>query len=901
MHSRERDLFLKALDWQTDQERGAFLARECGGDTELQRRVEDLLHHHLCAGDFLENDGLVPEFSSDLSDGQPNGRSRVIGRYHLLEKIGEGGFGVVYMAEQRDPVKRRVALKVIKPGMDSRQVIGRFEAERQALALMDHPNIARVFDGGATDNGLPYFVMELVRGVPITQFCDEQQLDTRARLALFVQVCNAIQHAHQKGILHRDIKPTNVLATLHDDVAVPKVIDFGIAKAMQGELTGYTVFTRFHEFVGTPAYVSPEQAEFNGLDVDTRSDIYSLGVLLYELLTSRTPFDARELLSAGFDEMRRRIREEEPMRPSTRIRGLRPDDAVTMASNRRSQPARLISSLRGDLDWIVLKCLEKDRCRRYDSAGDLARDIQRHLRNESVTAVAPSITYEIRKLTRRHRTWVGVTAGFLLLLLAGTVVTGLFAWRTFRAEQKAVREAAVAEAVSRFLNEDLFNQGSLESEVEGELTLRTLLDRAATQAQMRFGERPEIEAAIHATLGRAYHNLGDLSNAEIHRRRALDLHEQIDGPRDPKTLRAESDLAQILAVTGRKPEALASAKRVLAIAREELGSHHPLALKFLSRFAVAYYQTGDTARAREAASGAVEFGRVTEAMEVEDRCVALDILGRMLARGGDLSAGEKYVREALDLAKRHLGPTHPFSIRCMNGLAAFFYNVNTNRAEAESLYRDALDRQRRAGGESHPLTLAIRDNLVLLYLYREPAQPESALTHSLSILENTSSARQRMGSVANIREALGRIPIEASVTFVSMPGDAWLYTTTRPTHEWTSPTYNDRSWTLGNGALSGEAWIRQPLRLRHWRGGRIFVVAQGIAEAEVRLNDILLTTGSRVPSEAYLAASLPRRIATLPPSGEGLLTIHAISVNTNVPVRLQVYGEAPADREAGSW
>src|SRR5213594_4271473 len=299
----------------------------------------------------------------------------VIGRYKLLQQIGEGGMGVVYMAEQEEPIRRRVALKIIKLGMDTRSVIARFEAERQALALMDQPNIAKVFDAGATDTGRPYFVMELVRGVPITKYCDEYKLSMRERLDLFSKVCQAIQHAHQKGIIHRDIKPSNILVTLHDGVPVPKVIDFGIAKATQGRLTDHTLFTAFEQFIGTPAYMSPEQAVLTSLDIDTRSDIYSLGVLLYELLTGRTPFDGKELLMSGLDEMRRTIREEEPLRPSTRLSAITPEELTVTAKRRSADPPKLVLSLRRDLDWVVMKCLEKDRTRRYETASNLAADL----------------------------------------------------------------------------------------------------------------------------------------------------------------------------------------------------------------------------------------------------------------------------------------------------------------------------------------------------------------------------------------------------------------------------------------------------------------------------------------------------------------------------------------------
>ena len=350
-----------------------------------------------------------------------------IGPYKLLELLGEGGCGIVYTAEQKSPVRRRVALKVIKPGMDSRQVLARFEAERQALALMDHPNIAKVLDAGATEAGRPYFVMELVKGERLTEYCDKNQLSTQERLELFIQVCQAIQHAHQKGIIHRDIKPSNILVAVHDNVPVPKVIDFGIAKATTGQpLTDKTVFTAMEQFIGTPAYMSPEQAEMRGLDIDTRSDIYALGVLLYELLTGRTPFDARELIGMGLDEVRRVIREEEPPRPSTRLSSLQIQERTTVAKRRQSDPPRLIHLLRGDLDWIVMKSLEKDRTRRYETASGLALDVQRFLRNEPVLAGSPSSAYRLKKFIRRNWAAVAAAATIAILLLAGTAVsTGL--------------------------------------------------------------------------------------------------------------------------------------------------------------------------------------------------------------------------------------------------------------------------------------------------------------------------------------------------------------------------------------------------------------------------------------------------------------------------------------------
>src|SRR5262249_48629347 len=401
---RVDSIFLAALERGTAEERAAYLDQTCGADHELRQRVERLLAAQSKVSQFLESPapGLtapaVPSEESAVSE-RPG---TVIGPYKLLQQIGEGGMGTVFMAEQTQPVQRKVALKIVKPGMDSHQVVARFEAERQALALMDHPNIAKVLDAGATDLGRPYFVMELVRGIPITEFCDDKRLTAPHRLALFIPALPPIQHAPQKGIIHRDPKPSNVLVTVHDGVAVPKVIDFGVAKALGQQLTEKTLFTGFAQMVGTPLYMSPEQAELSGLDADTRTDIYSLGVLLYELLTGTTPLDKDRLSRVGYDELRRIIREEEPPRPSTRISTLGAA-AGTGSPNRGSEPRKLSAMVRGELDWIVMKCLEKDRNRRYETVSGLIADLQRYLHDEPVLACPPSAAYRFRKLARRNR------------------------------------------------------------------------------------------------------------------------------------------------------------------------------------------------------------------------------------------------------------------------------------------------------------------------------------------------------------------------------------------------------------------------------------------------------------------------------------------------------------------
>jgi len=432
---RAESIFAAALEIADSAARRAYLDRQCAGNATLRNEVESLLVAHTEAGTFLDGPAasLLPAAEAQPSSIEESATVIVpvtersgdrIGRYKLLEQIGEGGFGVVWMAEQEEPVRRRVALKIIKLGMDTREAVARFEAERQALALMDHPNIARVFDGGATDRGRPYFVMELLRGVRITDFCEENKLSIRELLELFMQVCVAVQHAHQKGIIHRDLKPSNVLVSIQDDRPVPKVIDFGIAKATAQRLTDKTVFTRFQQVIGTPAYMSPEQAGTNREDIDTRSDIYSLGVLLYELLTGKTPFETRKLLEAGMDAILKTIREEEPPKPSTRLTTLAKEELARVATRRRIAPEKLGKLVRGELDWIVMNCLEKDRTRRYETANGLASDVRHYLDDEPVEASPPGIVYLTGKLLRRRRKEAAVAA-LLFVLVVCAIAFGL--------------------------------------------------------------------------------------------------------------------------------------------------------------------------------------------------------------------------------------------------------------------------------------------------------------------------------------------------------------------------------------------------------------------------------------------------------------------------------------------
>ena len=449
MQPSKREIFTEALQKDDAVERAAYLDEACGDDVELRQDVEELLAEHAKDGSFMVD--KPPEVTVDIPVMTEKPGSWV-GPYRLLEQVGEGGMGVVYMAEQKQPVKRRVALKIIKPGMDTRQVIARFEAERQALAMMDHPNIAKVFDTGATDSGRPYFVMELVNGIPITTYCDEQHLTTRERLELFIPVCQAVQHAHQKGIIHRDLKPGNILVALYDQHPVPKVIDFGVAKATTQTLTEMTLFTQLGQIVGTPQYMSPEQAQRNQLDIDTRSDIYSLGVVLYELLTGATPFEKRRLQSAAIDELMRIIREEDPPRPSARLSSI--ETLPSVAANRRIEPQKLHRLLRGELDWVVMKSLEKDRARRYETANGFAADIQRYLDNEAVVACPPSATYQLRKFARRNKTLLATASLIMTSLLLGLAGTSWQAIRATRAERQATEQKDVAVEARRIAQDE---------------------------------------------------------------------------------------------------------------------------------------------------------------------------------------------------------------------------------------------------------------------------------------------------------------------------------------------------------------------------------------------------------------------------------------------------------------
>jgi serine/threonine protein kinase len=661
---REQSLFIGALEKEDPAERAAFLDQACAGDPALRVRIEQLLLRHEQTGDPLDVP-LPPTVDGPVYEGP----GTVIGPYKLVQEIGEGGMGTVWMAQQSAPIRRLVALKVIKAGMDSKQVLARFEAERQALALMDHPSIARVLDAGAAPGGRPFFVMELVKGVPLTKYCDEQRLTPKQRLELFVPVCQAIQHAHQKGIIHRDVKPSNVLVALYDGRPVPKVIDFGIAKATGHRLTEHTAVTGFGTVVGTLEYMSPEQAELNQLDIDTRSDIYSLGVLLYELLTGSPPFTKKELEKAGMLEMLRVIREQEPSKPSTKLSTA--DGLPTLAANRGTEPAKLTKLVRGDLDWIVMKALEKDRNRRYESANGMAADVLRYLADEPVHAGPASARYRLRKFVRRHRGAVLATGIVLAVLLAGVVVSTWQAIRATRSEAAERRSATVARAINRYLIEDLLDAATPDEAQGRKITVEEVLDRAAIKVDTAFPDEPEVEAGVRLAIGRAYLSLSLYGKADPHLRRALELREVHLGVDHADTLEAMQQVGWLCAYQGKFDEAEHLHSRALDGLRRAHGNEHPAVLAQMYN------------------------------------------LGWVLAERHQHDRAEPIFRECFEMQRRVLGEEHPDTLETMDKLTQVIIHQSRWR-EAEPLANRCLEIKQRVLGDNSPATLDARRTVYMV-------------------------------------------------------------------------------------------------------------------------------------------------------------------------------------------
>ena len=767
---RVKALFLAALDLPDPAERPDFLGRECGDDRELRHRLDELLAaHDRPLGDLDRPLAASPPADADETADEPGAPgavedrtegfrhdvpppasligSLIAGRYKVRQEIGEGGMGSVYLAEQLQPVKRMVALKLIKAGMDSRTVLARFDSERQALALMDHPNIATVLDAGTTENGRPFFAMELVKGIPITDYCDRHRLGLPERLALFRQVCSAVQHAHQKGIIHRDLKPSNILVESHDDRPVPKVIDFGLAKATSGQpLTEQSLFTAFGGVAGTPLYMAPEQAGFNALDVDTRADIYSLGVILYELLTGSTPIRRETFQRAALDEMLRAIREDEPPTPSSR---LSTSDALPgLAATRHIEPGRLSRFMRGDLDWIVMKALAKERRRRYDSAIGLANDLERFANHEPVGAGPPSSSYRLRKFVRRNRPQVVAASLVLLALVGGAVGTTLGLFEARRQQRLAVAEAElkekarVSEALQRQRAEKRLAQiervneilGSIfkdlnpkRAEREGkplEALLGERLDRATAEIEGDSTGEPLTVARMQLTLGRSQLGRGYPDKAIDLITKARTTFTSLLGPDHPDTLASMSNLAVGYRDAGKMDRALSLLEEVLALRSAKLGPGHPIPRIERNDQAVGNRDDGRIDRAMPLLKEELALRKGELGPDHPDTLTSMNDLAVLHGRGGQIDRALRMFEEVLALRKAKLGDGHPDTLITMSNLG-MVYLSGGQFDRAMPLLEQTLTLQKARLGPDHPDTLDTMNRLAIGY--RDAGRFEKAL------------------------------------------------------------------------------------------------------------------------------------------------------------------------------
>jgi serine/threonine protein kinase/tetratricopeptide (TPR) repeat protein len=605
-------------------------------------------------------------------------------KYKLIEEVGRGGMGVVYLAEQIAPVKRKVAVKIIKLGMDTKQVMARFEAERQALAMMDHPSIAKVYDASATETGRPYFVMEYVKGVPITKYCDTHRLNNRDRLELFQEVCHGVQHAHQKGIIHRDIKASNILVAIHDNKPVPKIIDFGVAKATAQRLTERTMFTEMGQLIGTPEYMSPEQAEMSGLDIDTRTDIYSLGVLLYELLVGALPFDSDTLRAAGLGEIQRIIRETDPPKASTRLSNLG-DNQTSIAHSRNTDPSALRKQLKGDLDWIILKAMEKDRTRRYETVNGLAADIRRHLDSEPVLARPPSTVYKFQKMVSRHKIGFVFTVALAILIVGFAVAMTIASARIGAERDRAEEEAAKATAINAFLQDTLGSANPIEGS-DRDITVLEALEIASDKIEEAFSNQPEVEVEVRHTIGVTYLRLGHYDRAEDMLRSSLRVARTVYSPDFPELAAPLTSLAVLLHDRGKFDDAEALYREALEIRQKHYGREDADVASILSNLGIVLQDKGDYEAAEPIFREILDIDR--KLLGETDLNVAIDLnnLGNLLRNKGDYKASESYLREAISILQTH---EHPWVSMAMSNLGDLM-NRKGDYESAKPIFEEAL-------------------------------------------------------------------------------------------------------------------------------------------------------------------------------------------------------------------
>jgi len=705
-----RDVLEEAQELEPAQ-RSAFLDRACLSDQSLRQEIDVLL----ASGDearssFLQSapapDGLIANLEGILSSGTLQAGQLFAERFQLVRRLGEGGMGQVWLAEQMSPVRRQVALKLIKAGMYDEAVVQRFQSERQSLAIMDHSAIAKVFDAGATPQGQPYFVMEFVSGLPITDYCDQRKLKIADRLEIFIQVCEGVQHAHQKAIIHRDLKPANILVQDVDGKPAPRIIDFGLAKAITPRGAGETVFTQLGHFMGTPGYVSPEQADPTVQDVDTRTDVYSLGVVLYVLLAGLQPFETKQRQKQPLDELLRKLREEEPPRPSTKV-GADRDTSAETAAARGTEPKQLVSTLRGDLDWITMRALEKDRARRYGAPSELAADIRRYLNHEPVVARPASAGYRARKYVRRHRVAVATFVGLVLLLTAFSVLQAVQLRRITRERDRAAheRDRATHERDRATRITDFMTQMfkvSDPNEARGNtVTAREILDKASRDMETGLAKDPEVQAQMMQVMASTYLNLGLNPRAHELAQRALDARQSLLGPDDPRTFESMTQLGRVLDHEGHEPEAERLERQALAGERRIVGPDDPLTIETMSNLAWIVEAQGRFDESEKLTREVIDTATRKLGPESTQVLAAMSNLGTVLWNQGRYDEAEREYRQLLDVDRRVLGPDHPGTLNTMGHLAISFQSEGRS-SEAEQMYRDVLAIEQRVLGPEHP-------------------------------------------------------------------------------------------------------------------------------------------------------------------------------------------------------